>query len=237
MGPRYAPFDGGADVYAGPVVEALVRRVEAGDAVGRSQLIEVFTRSDAERNQVLNVLAASAAAGSGASLEVLLSLIDAHHLDRAAIRRVLINNADVDDAHQDVLITVARKIGNFRSESAFTTWLHTVARNTAIDQLRRAKDNQRLGSELEVETYARRLSSLVAQRSDLSAAVGQLPDHYREMIVLRDVEQRSYSDIAAVLGIEMNTVKSRISRARALLSKLVDVGDLDPPANPIDAHG
>ena len=143
----------------------------------------------------------------------------------------------MDDAHQDVLITVARKIGNFRSESAFTTWLHTVARNTAIDQLRRAKETQHLGPELEVETYARRLSSLVAQRSDLSAAVDRLPEHYREMIVLRDVEQRTYGDIAELLGLEMNTVKSRISRARALLAQLVDVGDLDTPPSDLGARG
>ncbi len=219
------------------MVEALVRRVEAGDAVGRTQLIDAFANSEPERTQILNRLAASAAAGSGNCLEVLLSLVDTHHLDRPPIRRVLVNNADVDDAHQDVLITVARKIGNFRSESAFTTWLHTVARNTAIDQLRRAKQTQHLGSELEVETYARRLSSLVAQRSDLSAAVDRLPEHYREMIVLRDVEQRTYGDIAELLGLEMNTVKSRISRARALLSQLVDVGDLDTPPSDQGARG
>ena len=129
---------------------------------------------------------------------------------------MLINDADVDDAHQETLIAVARSIELFRGESAFQTWLFSIARNRAVDLLRRKRDAQALPGE--AATVGQRLSSMVATRADLRAAIDRLDEPYRSALVLRDVEHTSYADIAHQLDIGINTVKSRIHRARALLA-------------------
>ncbi|MGI9614608.1 MAG: RNA polymerase sigma factor, partial [Acidimicrobiales bacterium] len=74
-----------------------------------------------------------------------------------------------------------------------------------------------------------KLSSLIASRSDLAAAVNALPEIYRQPVILRDVEQHTYADIAAILEIELNTVKSRISRGRALVASMLSEGLVESP--------
>ncbi|MEL7155657.1 MAG: sigma-70 family RNA polymerase sigma factor, partial [Actinomycetota bacterium] len=163
----------------------------------------------------------------------LLQLIDDHRLDRPAIRRILIDNEQVEDAHQDVLIAVAQSISRFRGDAAFTTWLHAVARNIAVDHLRRQRPTTVFDDEIASETAAARLSSLIAARSDLAAAVDAIPDPFRAAVRLRDVEQRTYQEIAEAMGVEMNTVKSRISRGRAMVAaRVADDLFLVDPARP-----
>lgn len=172
-----------------------------------------------ERRAVLDALASGASTGSPSCLDALLAAIDRDHLDRPAIRRIIVNDHDADDVHQDVLISVARSITRFRSEASFTTWLHTVARNAAIAHLRRIKDTQQLGPDDQAMTVAPRLSSMIADRQTLQAAVAELPDHYRIPVILRDIEQHSYDEIAASMDIGVNTVKSRLSRGRAMVAQ------------------
>ena len=195
-----------------------LRRIDAGDAPATQKVLADFGPAAREEQRlVLDAVAAHAAGGSAPALELLLQLVDTHALDRSSIRRLIINDSDVEDAHQDVLIALARSIGTFRGDAAFTTWLHTIARNTAVAHLRRRKDAEQLHTDLDI-TDAARLSSLIATRSVLRDAVNDLPDPYREAIVLRDVQHKTYKEIATQLGIEMNTVKSRISRGRALVA-------------------
>lgn len=175
------------------------------------------TLESSDQKQLLNRVAALAANGSTEWLDVLLRLVDEHRLDRVAIRKVVIDDADVEDAHQDVLISIARSIGNFRSDAAFTTWLHTVARNTAVDLLRKRKPTDRLHTGLEM-TSAQHVSSLISSRQTLRGVLDEMPEHYRQAVVLRDIERCSYTEIADKLGIELNTVKSRIARGRALIA-------------------
>ncbi|MGF1599736.1 MAG: RNA polymerase sigma factor [Acidimicrobiales bacterium] len=185
-----------------------------------------------DRAGVLRQLA-FAAPSSAAALGALLQLIEDHHLARRTIRLVLVDNTEVDDAHQDVLIAIARSIGTYRGDAAFTTWLNTIARNTAIDHLRRRRDTNSLDQTPETfDTTARRLSSLIATNTDLHAAINQLPDHYREAVRLRDIDGHTYHHIAQLLDIKIDTVKSRISRGRALLAATLTAADLDQPGTP-----
>ncbi len=204
-----------------------IEQVATGALAASSVTRWFATASPTEQTAMLNGLARRAAE-SAPCLDALLRLIDDHHLDRPAIRRVLVDNDEADDAHQDVLIAVAQSIARFRGDAAFRTWLHSVARNVAVNRLRRRRETTTIDDATAIESGAARLSSLIASRSDLVEAVRCLPEPYREAVVLRDIEQRTYREIAAATDAEINTVKSRISRGRALVAammseRLVDV--------------
>jgi RNA polymerase sigma-70 factor (ECF subfamily) len=169
---------------------------------------------------VLDKVAAAAAGGSLPALELLLAAVDELGLSRTAIRRLVLEPAAVDDIAQDVLITVAEKIGSFRGEARFTTWLYQIARFKAIDHLRRERHAESLDDEQLAAPGrdAARISSLIADRAAIRAAIDTLPDHYRGALVLRDVERLRYAEIAERIGIPLNTAKTRVARGRALLA-------------------
>ncbi len=192
---------------------------EAGEFVSLEQDAKVA---------LLDRLAISSAEGATESLDTLLRLIDEHRLARPSIRRLIVNDADVDDVNQDVLIRVSQRISSFRGESRFTTWLFTIARNTSIDFLRRQREHDQLDEDDRLST-AQRVSSMIATRSDLQAAVDALPDHYRLPLQLRDMQGNSYSQIAEQLDIELNTVRSRIARGRALVAAALQPFDGGSP--------
>lgn len=203
-------------------VEELAGRITAGDDAAQQAVVAQFDKlPEPERGQLLNQLAAAAATGNRHALQPLIELIDRYRLDRVPIRRILVNNDEADEAHQDVLVAVAHSIGGFRGDAAFTTWLFAVARNTAASNLRRSQRTPEPTDDVDMPMTGQRLSSMISSRRDLQAALDALPDHYREAVWLRDVEQWPYEQIAEHLGIPMNTVKSRISRGRALVAAAV----------------
>ncbi|MEL7156241.1 MAG: sigma-70 family RNA polymerase sigma factor [Actinomycetota bacterium] len=171
--------------------------------------------------ELLNNLALDAAAGSSEALDALLQVIDDHHLASAIVRRFILNDELVDEATQDTLIAVAESIQKFRSESKFTTWLYSIARNVSIGHLRRINPDVSLDTAENSAGASRRLSSVVAERAAIKDAVEQLPSHYRDAVMLRDVERRTYEEIAEELGIELNTVRSRLARGRAMLAATI----------------
>ena len=164
----------------------------------------------------LDEVARAAAAGSLPAIELLVWTVDDLGLARRAIRRLVLDERDVDDVSQDVLVAVAETIGGFRGEARFTTWLHQVARFKSIAHLRRKRDEARM-DDVEL-TDAERISSLLATRVVLQEQLGALPDHYREAVVLRDVCQLPYDEVARRLGLNLNTTKSRVTRGRALVA-------------------
>lgn len=171
---------------------------------------------------LLDATAVRAAGGSDEALEDLIWAVDELHLARSAIRLLVVQEADAEEVEQDVLIAVAETIGSFRAEARFTTWLHQVARYKAIAQLRRRRDAVALVDE--EMSDAARISSMIATRTVLDAAIAGLPDLYREAVVLRDVEQLPYSEVADRLGLNLNTVKARVSRGRALAAAKLRAG-------------
>lgn len=182
--------------------------------------------------QVLDPVAGRAATGDQAAIELVIWAVDELRLARPAIQRLLVDPLDVEEVAQDVLVAVAESIGRYRGESRFTTWLYQVARFKAIAHLRRTRPSVPLpdgdGSEQpgppEPMGDSRRISSLIATRTSVDEALAELPAHYREPVVLRDVHQLAYDEVARRLDLNVNTAKTRVARGRALVAARLDVG-------------
>lgn len=196
-------------------VDHLGAALDRGDAnAARRQLARL--REGGRTDDAALELLARRAADDPTATELLVEAIDETGLARAAVALVLIDETAIDDVSQDVLIAVARSVGSFRGDAKFTTWLHGLARNRAVDHLRRQRattplDEHDVG---EVE----RMSSIIASRASARDLVARLPETYREAVALRELEQWSYREIAEHLDRNENTVKAHVSRGRALLA-------------------
>ncbi len=200
-------------------MDDLVHQLESGSAAAETRLIAAYVSGTNETSDgVVNRLAASAAGGSPYALELLLGLITDYQLAAPAIGRHIKNQAVAEEVEQEVLIAVARSIHRYRGDAKFTTWLYALARNTAISELRRHKPTSTIDDGDVDDWSQRRVSSLVAERDMVREAVFSLPPVFRETVLLRDVERLSYSEIAERQGLAINTVRSRLSRGRALLA-------------------
>ena len=138
------------------------------------------------------------------------------------------------DLTQETFMRVYRAAARYQTSYAFSTYIYRIATNLAISELRRRKRRRLVsltaffqGREQSGETAeldppdARPLQdhTLVAdeRRTAVARAIATLPDKYRAPLVLRDIEERSYEEIAAILDMSIGTVKSRINRARNFL--------------------
>ena len=130
--------------------------------------------------------------------------------------RATCSAADVDDAVQDALCVLHRRIGSLRAVSAFSGWMFAIVRRECVRLARRG-----FGSARQLETIEDdlRFSSRpeTELRIDLAAAIGSLPDHYRKVLVLRDIEELTIGEIADHLATTRETIKARLHRARALV--------------------
>ena len=165
----------------------------------------------------------AAATGDKPALDVLLRVIDKHRLALAPVRKVLIDEGDVEDALQNTLMAVTRGIGSFERRSRFTTWLYRVAEREALQVLRRNKRVTRPdGEDLSGLTeQVRHMSSVVASRAMIRQALEELDPKFRDPVVMCDVEGLDYASIAAHLDIPLNTVRTRISRGRQYIADRV----------------
>jgi RNA polymerase sigma-70 factor, ECF subfamily len=171
-------------------------------------------------------LARAAAAGDRRALEDLL----ARHMDRvhAICRRVTAHPEDALDATQEALIAISRGIHRYDGRSRFTTWLYRVATNAALDEVRRRKRRPVPAEPGFEQGGSGSVESAVSARLDVDAALAQLPPDYRAAVVLRDLCDFDYSEIADALGIPMGTVRSRIARGRAAIADRLQEPE-DPP--------
>jgi len=154
-------------------------------------------------------------AARGGDTEALVSLIAIAQPD---IRRYAARNcraADIDDAVQETLLLLYRRLGTLRVATSFSAWLFAVARRACLRLLRRSA-GMADGSADDAEM---RLVHLKPEdiRLDLSRAIQSLPDHYREVIPLRDIEELSIDEIAEALALTRESVKARIHRARLMI--------------------
>lgn len=170
-------------------------------------------------------LVAAARGGDAAAMDQLLR----RHYGRvhAVCRRIAGSTRDADDAAQEAMIRVVRNLDTFDGRSAFGTWVYRIATNTALDELRKRKrrpqlhvvnddDDLRVANE-PVDPLAHRHVESVADRITIDAALAALPDEFKAAVVLRDVGDLDYAEIAAALDLPIGTVKSRIARGRRLL--------------------
>ena len=170
-------------------------------------------------------LVAAAQGGDRSSLDILLR----RHYDRvfAVCRRVTGNDADAADAAQEAMIAIVRALAKFDGRSSFATWTYRIATNASLDELRRRqrrpianqvdRDGRDTSDDLADPNAGARIDAL-GDRMTLDAALAELPEDFRVPVVLRDVGDLDYADIAEVLGIPVGTVKSRIARGRAALA-------------------
>lgn len=170
-------------------------------------------------------LVAAAQAGDRTAMESLLR----RHYDRvhAVCRRVTGSPHDAGDAAQEAMISIVRGLPRFDGRSAFSTWVHRIATNAALDEVRRRNrrpaphrtDDDRAAAVDPADGSADRRIDAVADRLTLDEAVAALPEEFRTAVVLRDVADLDYREIAEVLGVPVGTVKSRIARGRGLLAR------------------
>ena len=149
--------------------------------------------------------------------------------------RITGNQQDAEEAVQDAFWSVVRKVETFRGDSAFGSWIYRIVSNAAYGKIRR---RPRAFSHIALDEvpssphevchaglisdWSSGIDDPAVQtelRSVLSAAVSELPAHYRAVMVLRDVEGLSISEVADTLAISVPTVKSRAHRARLSLRK------------------
>lgn len=188
---------------------------DAGHAPGGSGT----TRGSGGLEDVLDLLGARAAAGSPLATELLVELLDESGVVRRFVRGALLDESAVDDVCQDTLISVATSIHSFTGASKVTTWVHRIVRNRVVDHLRRQRATTVLPDD-DVAPGAR-MSSLIATRATVRDALDALPALYREPVTLRDIEGLPYSAVADRLGRSVGTVKSQVSRGRALVAALL----------------
>ena len=161
-----------------------------------------------------------AASGDGSAFERLYR----KHISRiyGLIRRML-NDDDADEVAQDIFVRAWQKLGTFRGEAAFGTWLHRLAVNVIL--ARRETLGTRRKRYLEGDAV---LELLPARRPapetamDFEAAMQRLPDGAREVFVLHDVEGYRHEEIAQMLGLATGTSKSQLHRARMALRQHLD---------------
>lgn len=143
------------------------------------------------------------------------------HLPRVhGLVRRMTGGRDADEVTQDVFVRVWQKLGTFRGDSAFSTWLHRLAVNVVIERFRsetlrrqRLRDGDDIFDTIAAPTRSGDLSM------DFETALAKLPNGAREVFVLHDVEGYKHHEIASLLDISAGTSKAQLHRARMMLRR------------------
>ena len=157
----------------------------------------------------------------------------------ALTRRMCRNPEDAAEAAQEAFFAAWQGLGSFRGDSSFSTWLYRLASNACVDLLRREGKRQAAVSlddeDLNLD-FPASLSSPQEEverrelREQIEAGLRALPPSLREALILREMQQLRYDEIGEVLGLDIGTVKSRISRGRKKLRAfLLAGGNFSPP--------
>ncbi len=166
-------------------------------------------------------LLASFLAGDESSFGLLM---DRHEQKVFAVAlKITGSRADALDAVQDAFLTAFRRAETFRGEAAFGTWLFRIAINAAKDVVRKRKPTEDLVEE-QAGSAGGRVDDTVSLRVDLARALRDLPEEYREAVVMHDLGGIPYDEIALATNVRIGTVKSRISRGRRRLAELMEPG-------------
>ena len=141
--------------------------------------------------------------------------------------RMLQSASEAEDLTQDVFIQLYRKIGSFRGDSAFTTWLHRMTVNQVLMHFRKRTVKFEKTTE-EGETPDQVVAGTtnphkmqIVDKIALDNAIAQLPDGYKNVFVLHDVEGFEHEEVAKILGCSVGTSKSQLHKARLKLQKLL----------------
>ncbi len=189
-------------------------------------------KSFIENRETINISTAKdfdltklAAKGNMAAFE---EIYNRHHRRVYSIcLRMLQNATEAEDLTQDVFIQLHRKIGSFRGDSAFTTWLHRLTVNQVLMHFRKRNVKFEKTTE-EGETPVQIVSGTqnprkmpVVDKIAIENAIEKLPNGYRNVFVLHDVEGYEHEEVARILGCSVGTSKSQLHKARLKLRKLL----------------
>ncbi|HEY0546154.1 MAG TPA: RNA polymerase sigma factor [Pyrinomonadaceae bacterium] len=197
--------------------EAYPNWLNVGTAVDTSE-VELSQASDL-------VLAQKSAEGNMEAFEVLYS----RHSRRvySLCLRMTANVEKAEDLAQDVFVHLFRKIGSFRGQSAFTTWLHRVTVNQVLMHFRKRSTKTEQTTE-DGETPVQIVKGTsdpnampIVDRIALDKAIAQLPPGYKSVFLLHDVEGHEHTEIARILGCSVGTSKSQLHKARMKLRGLL----------------
>jgi RNA polymerase sigma-70 factor, ECF subfamily len=137
------------------------------------------------------------------------------------------NTAEAEDLTQEVFIQLHRKLGSFRGESAFTTWLHRLTVNQVLMHFRKRSvkselttDDGEIPDTIDPVTINPEAMPIV-DRISIESAISQLPPGYRTAFILHDVEGYEHEEIAKILGCSPGTSKSQLHKARLKLRRLI----------------
>ena len=181
------------------------------------------------------ILVTSFLGGDGRSFDALVERYQTRLLN--FVYRIVGDRERAEDLVQEVFIRVHRHIGRFDQSKKFSTWIYTIASNLAKNELRnRARNPLVLFTSLtqgwEDEGRALDFEDLTTQPDDLfrkrhvrelvEESVSKLPEHHREVFVLRELEGRSYEEIAEITKCNIGTVKSRLNRARSSFAEIIE---------------
>jgi RNA polymerase sigma-70 factor (ECF subfamily) len=169
--------------------------------------------------------------GEISAFEEIISRYEAKVMNLAL--RFTRNQEDAEEVMQDVFTTVYRKIDGFRGQSAFSSWLYRIVVNAAFMKLRKKKQSQTVSMEdlaPAVKQYCMERESVTNTHSYnitvtrelqevLQRAIDKLPDQYRAVFVLRDVDGLSNQETGEILDLSIPAVKSRLHRSRIMLRK------------------
>ena len=153
-------------------------------------------------------------------------------------RRILRNEDDARDCLQDAFIQAYRAIGKFEGRSSLGSWLHRIVVNAALMKLRGRKsrpeqsiedlmpafdaENCRVEPMWQIEESVEAMIGRREVRDIVLASIDKLPESYRTVLLLRDIEEYTTTEVAETLGINRGAVKVRLHRARAALKKLLE---------------
>mgnify|MGYP005758683759 CR=1 FL=1 len=149
--------------------------------------------------------------------------------------RVFKNPEDAKDISQDVFIKIYKNLDKFDNKSSFSTWIYRITTNTCIDELRKRKGKETVSIDNDIEDDEGRFKREFADNeptpeekviskegeSEIIKSMNTLSDEHRTIIVMRDIEGLSYTEISEIIGVSIGTVKSRISRARLQLKNII----------------
>lgn len=139
----------------------------------------------------------------------------------AILRIVGMNHARAEELTQDAFVRAWQKLGGFRFESAFSTWLYRLGVNVALMDLRGAGNEQTVEDEVLEFAAGGDVPFCAGERADLEQAVAKLPPRARAVLVLHDVEGWKHEEIAKELGMAVGSSKAQLHRARGLVRKLL----------------
>ena len=190
-----------------------------------AQLLPAKAPATLDRNASDFELCQLASSGNLAAFEIIYQRY--HRRTYSLTMRMTNNASEAEDLTQEVFIQLFRKSGSFRGDSAFSTWLHRLTVNQVLMHFRRRSvKNEKVSDDGEMPEQTVHGTSNpnrmpVVDRIALKNAIAELPNGYRNVFVLHDVEGYEHEEVARMMGISVGTSKSQLHKARLKLRGLL----------------